>query len=726
MKIPVVIQRDAKDCGPACLKSIASYYGKDLSLSYLREKCFTNRTGTTFLGLAEACEELCLRTVTANITWEQLKSSYMPCLLYWNHKHFIVLYKIKGTRVWVMDPAQGILKYRLEDFVQIWQKSHNDHMGTVMFIEPKDEFSDLPEIKESKKFNFGSLLKYLTPFRRYIIQLIFAILLGSLLSLIFPFFTQAIVDIGIANSDLNFIIILLFAQIILTLGQTVNNFIRNWLMMHITTRVSISLISEFLGKLMRLPIAFFDTKLTGDILQRIKDFDRIQNFLTGSLISICISIITFVVYSSIMVNYSLKILTVFLTGSALHATWVLLFMARRKKLNYMRFQQAAENQSNVIELINGMQEIKMNNCEDTKRWKWERIQVQLYRIDIKNLSLRQMQRSGASLINSCTNALVSFLAARCVVKGYMTLGMMMAMQYILGQLNGPIYQFIGFVQDTQDAQISLERLNEIKDREDEEPNDRIFEKHIPDQDDILFDNVSFRYGGKCSPMVLKEINVKIEAGKTTAIVGVSGSGKTTLLKLLLGFYEPTTGKVYLGNKELKEYSPGAWRSKCGVVMQEGFIFSDNIANNIAPADPVPDNTKLIKACKQACIYEFVETLPWGFETTIGPQGIGLSSGQKQRLLIARTIYKDPPYIIFDEATNSLDANNERCIIDNMQTFFANKTVIVVAHRLSTVKNAHKILVLDNGRIVEEGTHQELVALKASYYTLVKNQLELGK
>jgi ATP-binding cassette subfamily B protein len=658
----------------------------------------------------------------------------LPCIIHWNQNHFVVLYKIgkhkKDNPVFhVADPAAGLLKYERTGFMKSWlarSDQLDSGIGIAILLEPTPHMKSDGDTGYERSFGFGTLFRYLRPYRSYLVQLGIAILTGSIISLIFPFITQSIVDTGIGSGNIHIVLMFLIAQVMLVLGQMANNLIRSWLMLHMSTRVSISLISGFLGKLMRLPISFFDSKRVGDIMQRIGDYNRIQTFLTGTVLSITMAAVSLIVYSVIMAGYSLYILGVFVLGSLLYITWILLFMKRRRKLDYMRFQEASANQSTLIQLIGGMQEIKLNNCEQQKRWDWERIQARLYKVSIGSLKLGQTQEVGGAFIDQTKNIVISFLAASAVIDGGMTLGMMMAMQYIIGQLNAPLSQFISFVQATQDAKISLERLNEIHEREDEEPEGSGKDPDIPVEADIVFNNVTFQYGGPRSEKVLNNINLVIPARKITAIVGTSGSGKTTLLKLILGFYPPSEGEVLLRGRRLATYSDSIWRKHCGVVMQEGFIFSDTIANNIGVSDTEPDRDKMLQAAEIANIQDYIESLPLGYRTQIGVEGQGLSTGQKQRLLIARAAYKNAPYLIFDEATNSLDANNEKCIMENLRRFFVGKTVVIVAHRLSTVKNADNIVVLSNGSIVEEGAHTDLVKIKGHYYNLVKNQLELEK
>ena len=757
MRFPHYTQLDAMDCGPTSLRIVAQFYGRHYSLQNLRERCHITREGVSLLGISDAAESIGFRTTGVKITWHQLRDeANLPCIVHWNQQHFVVVYRIARKRgkwwVYVSDPASGLLKYTEEQFLKAWIQSRElpnrtesaarpqqevpslasadflagpaNGKGIALLLEPTPQFYK-EKGDEDKRLKLGYLLQYLRPYKNYLAQLALAMLTASILSLILPFLTQSVVDKGIGTGNLSFVVMMLIAQVVLVLGQLANNLIRSWLMLHMTTRISISLISDFLAKLMRLPIAFFDSKMVGDIMQRIGDYDRIQSFLTGSLLSMAMAVVSFVIYGAVMGGYDPTILGIFLLGSALYIGWILLFMKRRRKLDYMRFQEAAANQSNIVQLINGMQDIKLNDCEKQKRWEWERIQARLFQVSIKGLVLGQTQEVGGTFIDQTKNVVISFLAASAVIEGDMTLGMMVALQYIIGQLNAPLSQFIQFVQATQDAKISLERLSEIQEKDDEEPADEERIRMIPDNADIEFRGVTFQYDGPHSAKALDDVSVTIPADKVTAIVGASGSGKTTMLKLMLGFYTPTSGEVLLHDRRIAQYSPSCWRRTCGTVMQEGYIFSDTIAGNIGVSDERPDMERVRRATRIANIDTFIDELPLGYNTKIGADGHGLSVGQKQRLLIARAAYKEAKYLFFDEATNSLDANNERTIMERLDRLFENKTVVVVAHRLSTVRNADKIVVLDRGRIVEQGTHDELTAERGYYYELVRNQLELG-
>jgi ATP-binding cassette subfamily B protein len=727
-RFPFIKQMDAMDCGPTSLAMIARYYGKTYTVQTLRERSYITREGVSMLGTSDAAESIGMRTMGVRISFDKLaEEATLPCIAHWKQNHFIVVYKIKNNIVHVSDPAHGLVKYTREEFLAGWASTRKDNVdqGLCLLLEPTPDFYKA-EDESLNKSSFGFLFSYLRPYKKFIIQLFLGMLLGSILQLIFPFLTQSIVDFGISNQDINFITLVLIAQLTLFISRSAVEFIRSWIILHISTRINISLISDFLIKLMKLPVGFFDTKMIGDIMQRIGDHRRIESFLTTSTLNILFSMVNLVIFGIVLVIYDLTIFMIFVVGSLLYFIWIYLFMKKRRELDFKRFAQLADNQSNLFQLITGMQEIKLNNCEKQKRWEWERIQARLFKVNIKSLSLSQYQQVGSVFINQTKNIFISFFAAKAVVEGDMTLGMMLAVQYIIGQLNAPIEQLIGFLHSTQDAKISLERLGEIHLKKDEERPDEHKLSILPENKGITVSELYFQYEGPHSEMVLNNLNLNIPESKVTAIVGTSGSGKTTLVKLLLGFYPPVKGEIRIGDILLSNISNRLWRQKSGVVMQDGFIFSDTIAKNIAVSDEIIDRERLLKAARMANIQEFIESLPLGYNTKIGQEGHGLSQGQKQRILIARAAYINPQYLFFDEATNALDANNERIIMENMEEFFKGRTVVIVAHRLSTVKNADQIVVLEKGVIVERGTHEELTRLRGAYYNLVKNQLELGK
>jgi len=660
-----------------------------------------------------------------------IQDAPLPCIVHWRQNHFVVVYGYSGKnkphgnfKIKVADPAHGLIEYTTEEFLKSWIGPDATTMieeGIALLLEPTPKLHQIePDDAEARK-GFSFLYQYLFRYKKFLIQLSLGLLVGSLLQFIFPFLTQSVVDVGIQNQDVNFIYLILIAQLFLFIGQTSVEVIRGWILLHLSTRINISLVSDFFIKLMNLPIAYFDTKMTGDIMQRINDHKRIESLLTSSSLNVLFSFFNLIIFGAVLIWYNLQIFVVFFIGSTLYFIWILLFLKRRKELDYKRFSQMSEEQSKVIEIINGMQEIKMHNAEKQKRWSWEFLQARLFKVSIKNLSLQQTQTVGSNFINEVKNIFITFLSAKLVIDGQITLGMMMAIQYIIGQLNSPITQLIGFVYSAQDAKIALERLAEIHNR----PNEEEGEIHnIPEDANFQLKDVSFRYTGS-SDKVLEDLNLIIPSNKITAVVGVSGSGKTTLMKMLLKFYEPGEGEIKIGHSNLKNISAKFWRSQCGVVMQEGYIFNDTIANNIAIGEDIIDKIKLRKAVEIANIKDFIEKLPLAYNTKIGMEGVGLSTGQKQRLLIARAVYKDPRFIFFDEATSALDSNNEKAIMEKLDTFLEGRTAVIVAHRLSTVKNADQIVVLDKGKIIERGKHSELVALEGSYYNLVKNQLELG-
>jgi len=725
-KFPNYIQTEAKDCGPTCIKIIAKHYGKTINTQQLRTLSETTREGSSLLGLSEATEKLGFRTLGVKLSYDKLTEAPLPCTIHWNKNHYVVVYKIKKEIIYISDPAHGLITYTKDEFIKHWignNAKESTEEGIALFVEPTPLFYQ-SEFDKDEKFGFSFIFKYLFKYKKFIIQLIIGLLAGSLLQLIVPFLTQSVVDVGIRNQDINFIYLILFAQLFLFIGKAGLNVIRSWILLHLSSRINISLISDFFIKLMKLPIAYFDVRMTGDLLQRINDYGRIQRILTTSSLTILFSFFNLIIFSLILGYYSLQIFGVFVLGSVLYFTWVLFFFKKRKELDYKRFSQVSQEQSKVIELINGMQEIKLHNAERRMRWNWEYVQARLFKISTKSLALEQTQSIGSNFINEIKNMFITILSAKLVIDGEITLGMMMAISYIVGQLNSPVMQLIGFMRDVQDAKISMERLGEIHNMEDEEKQGDEKVTNIPENANITLKNISFRYTGGLEP-VLNDVSFTIPANKTTAIVGVSGSGKTTLMKLLLRFYELDKGDILVSNFNLKNISQKVWRANCGVVMQEGYIFNDTIAKNIAVGEDYVDTKKLLHAVDVANVSDYIDGLPLGYNTKIGNEGSGLSTGQKQRLLIARAVYKNPKFLFFDEATSALDANNEMVIMEKLNTFFADKTAVVIAHRLSTVKNAHQIVVLDKGEIVEVGNHEKLIKQKGNYYNLVKNQLELG-
>jgi len=730
-------QPDAKDCGPTCLKIVAKHYGRTLALQELRSLTETTREGSSLLGLSEAAEQVGFRTLGVKISVKQLAEAPLPCMLHWGGNHFVVLYKTpsnspKGGEYYLSDPAHGLLKYSENEFLERWigkgaTKTTEEGIALLLETTPKFFQETSPSFGGSKgeaEFGMRFLSRYIFKYKKFLWQLVLGLLVGSVLQLIFPFLTQSIVDVGIKNRDIHFIYLILFAQLALFVGKTSVEVIRSWILLHLSTRINISLVSDFFIKLTRLPIAFFDTRMTGDIMQRINDHHRIERILTTSSLNVLFSMVNLLVFSIVLLVYNFKIFLVFLLGSVFYFLWIILFLKKRRDLDFKRFSQVSQEQSKVIELINGMQEIKLHNAEKQKRWGWEQLQARLFKLSIKGLALEQYQSVGSGFINELKNIIISILSAQLVIQGDITLGMMLAISYIVGQMNAPVAQLIGFMREWQDAQISIERLSEIHQKEDEEQVDENKIQVIEIAQDIQIDNLSFRYTGTDS-LVLKDLHVTIPKNKVTAIVGASGSGKTTLMKLLLKFYEPISGNIKIGNVDLKNIAQKNWRNHTGVVMQEGYIFNDTIANNIAVGVDSIDKRKLAHAVEVANIKTFIETLPLSYNTKIGMEGVGISTGQKQRILIARAVYKNPELLFFDEATSALDAHNEKVIMQNLEQFFKDKTVLVIAHRLSTVKNADQILVLEDGAIVEQGTHIALSKMKGKYYELVKNQLELG-
>jgi len=734
------MQHDIMDCAPTCLKMVADFYGKDYSLEYLRELCYLGKDGVSLLSVNEAAEKLGFRTLMVKVTYKTLVTDCpLPCILHWNQEHFVVLSDVKSkgnalvnrfrkerpdNEFVIADPAHGIVRLDKETFHDKWISTANQR-GTALLLEPNPDFYDKKAVTEGKG-GYGFLLRYLSPYKRYIIQLILGMIAASFISLIFPFATQLLIDQGVSQKNVSVVYIVLLAQLFLFMGSMTIDLIRGWLLLHVNTRISLNIISDFLMKLLKLPIRYFDSKAVGDITQRVNDHHRIENFLTGSVLNSLFSFINIIIFTVILGYYDLKILTLFVVLSALGIAWIFLFQKRRRELDYKRFSRNRENQDKLYEMITGMQEIKLFGSETPKRWEWERLQVRNFKVNLKSLALEQYQHTGMLFVTHLKNILISFLAARAAIEGHMTLGELLSISFIIGQTTAPIEQLVEFIKAAQDARLSMNRLQEIHNKNDEEntadmANARI---DIPCTD-IHINNLSFQYEGPHSPFVLKDIDLCIPKGKVTAIVGTSGSGKTTLMKLLLNFYSPVSGNISVADYDLANISPKWWRSQCGTVMQDGYIFHDTIARNIALDGKEIDDQRMRHAVHVANLEEFIQGMSSGYTTKIGSSGVGISGGQRQRILIARSVYKDPEYLFFDEATSSLDANNEKTIMDNLNVFFRKKTVVIIAHRLSTVKKADQIIVLEKGMIAETGNHESLTRRRGKYFELVRNQLELG-
>jgi ATP-binding cassette subfamily B protein len=736
-KFPFSYQHDAMDCGPACIQMVSNYYGRNYTLQTLREMSYTSREGVSLMSISETAEKLGFFTVAGRFTFQKLvKDVSCPFIIHWKQNHFVVVFNIEIKRSFrrspeiifhIADPAAGLIKYTEQEFIENWisTKTFGEDKGIALLLKPIQDFY-ISKGEPSNKTSIRFIASYFLRYRKYFGQILLGLIIGSILMLIFPFFTQSIVDIGITNQNIGFIYLILVAQLALFISRASVDFIRSWILLHISSRINVSLISDFIIKLMKLPMSFFDTKLVGDLLQRLEDHNRIERFLTAQSLSVIFSLFMFFVFNIVLLIYNTKILTIFLIGSILNALWILLFLRKRRRLDHKLFKQKSLNLSKIYQLINGMQEIKLQNCEKRKRWEWEDVQADLFKVNMSELALQQYEEAGSIFINEIKNIIITIVAATAVINGQLTLGMMLAVQYIIGQLANPVEQIVGFIHNAQDVSISLSRINEIHQIKEEEPKETAKLMQIDENNKaIIILNVTFQYEGVYSAKVLNNIDFTIPHGKVTAIVGTSGSGKTTLIKLLLGYYKPTDGAILIGNHNLNVLDLKWWRSQCGAVMQDGFIFSESIARNIAITDDEIDSKRLLHAARISCSKEFISSLPLSYNTIVGQEGQGLSQGQKQRILIARAVYKNPEFIFLDEATNALDANNEKIITENLTRFYEGKTVVVVAHRLSTVKNADQIVVIDKGQLIETGTHETLSAKKGAYYDLVKNQLELG-
>ena len=726
-KFPFIRQHDGMQCGVACLAMICQYYGKRYTLSLLSEMCSPTNEGVSLKAIADVADELGMDTLSTRLSENQLSEITLPCILHWNQNHFVVLYRIdrNGQRFHISDPAKGRYKLNREEFANHWLSTHSQGApkGIAFLIAPNENFGKIKSL-EGEKRSFRFLFGYLKQYHRYFLQIIFGLALGCLLQLVMPFLTQWIVDIGIRHQDVGFIWLVLLGELMIVIGRTATDFIRRWLLLHISMRINISLVSDFFIKLLRLPMSFFDTKLMGDLLQRMGDHTRVQNFLTGQVLNIVFTLLSFMIFGIVLFIYNPLIFVIFAIGSIAYGLWIASFLSRRKVLDYELFEQQAKNQNRTYQFITSMQEIKLQDCERRRRWEWEDTQADLFTVQMKVLRLKQTQEAGSIFINEVKNIIITVVAATAVIKGSMTLGAMLAVQYIIGQLNSPVEQLMQFIYSLQDVKISLERINEIHEGKDEETAGNQL-RNFSAGKSIEIDGVDFKYDPHALKNTLKEVSFSIPDGRVTAIVGASGSGKTTLIKLMLGYYKVASGSISIAGQDIDRYNLKWWRRHCGVVMQDGVIFSESIARNIAVDDGDIDVERLERAARIANIHDYVMGLPLKYNTMIGRDGVGLSQGQKQRILIARAVYKNPDFIFLDEATNALDAKNERAIVENLNDFYRGRTVVVVAHRLSTVKNADQIIVMDGGRVVETGNHTSLIERRGAYYHLVKNQLELG-
>lgn len=727
MSFPITFQHDSMQCGIACLQMICKHFGREYSLDFLSKLCFATNEGVSLLGIDDAANKLGLKTLCVKASMDELDKISLPAILHWNQKHFVVLYKIKkGRKYYIADPGKGLTTHTNKEMQEHWLSTNSK--GVAMMLEPTPHFYDTKNasgVGEKEIHSFRFLYGYVRRYYKYFGMIAVGLALGSIIQLVLPFLTQAIVDKGIKHQDLNIILLILFGQLMLTISRTFFDFLRRWILLRISMKINISLISDFFIKLLKLPMSFFDTKLLGDLMQRMNDHGRVNNFLTHNVLNIVFSLLTLIVFSVVLVIYDKFVFLVFLIGSMLYGGWIALFLKRRKVIDYELFEQQAINNNRTYEFITSMQEIKLQDCEQRKRQEWEHIQKNLFKIQQKSLRLQQQEEAGGIFINELKNIAITVMSAAAVIEGNMTLGMMLAVQYIIGQLCSPVEQLMDFFYSIQDVKISLERINEIHSMEDENGKAGLLTSIEQKSKGINIQNVIFKYNPHVLTKTIDHVDIQIPQGKVTAIVGASGSGKTTLIKLILGYYSVIEGRICIGSTNINDVNKKWWRRQCGVVMQDGVIFSESIARNIAVDDAEIDQVRLLEAAKISCIFDYVMGLPLKFDTKIGRDGIGLSQGQKQRILIARAVYKNPEYIFFDEATNSLDANNERKIVENLDRFYKGKTVVIVAHRLSTVKNADQIVVIDHGKVVETGTHDTLTLKKGAYFQLVKNQLELG-
>jgi len=718
LRFPSYIQHDAMDCGAACLKIVVKYYKKTFSLKYLRDKCYATREGVSLFDIGRAAEEIGFRTLALKVGFNDFKNKMpLPAIVHWQLKHFVVVYKITNKKVYISDPAFGLVSHSIAEFKKSWEMY--DGMGSILVMETTPEFYAQDDIETPDSLRY--FMKYLKPHHKYLAQVIIGMLAGVIIGLLSPFISQAIMDFGIGAGNMQFINTMLVAGVILTFSTMISGFIQGRLMLYVSQRINMNMVSDFLRKTLRLTMSFFERKMVSDLLVRISDQGRIQSFIMNTFLGISMNILLFIVYSILMLYYESNMFFVFMAGSAVYTGWIFLFIKERKKLDNKRFEMSSVNKNNLLELLESVSEIKANNIANRRRWKWEISRFKLYGLSVRNMNLDQTEKTGATFILKLQSVVLIYIAASNVINGEMTLGMMMAAQYILGQLDGPIGGMVGYVHSIQFARLSLKRVNEVI--LEEEPEKSLSSLKITENKTITIKNLDFYYNPNLNK-VLDNINITIPEGKVTAIVGESGSGKTTLAKLLLRFYEPVNGEIEVGGLPLAHIDLHHWRDRCGTVLQDGKLFNETILYNITLKDESEiDKDWLAKSIKMANIDKFISDRPLKLYTPLGANGAGLSQGQKQRLLIARAIYKNPDFIFLDEATNSLDANNEKQISQNLNTLLKGKTAVVIAHRLSTIKNAHNIVVLDNGKVAEQGNHEKLIKGKGKYYSLFLNQME---
>ncbi|MCF6407050.1 peptidase domain-containing ABC transporter [Chitinophaga filiformis] len=727
-KFPRYKQSDAMDCGPTCLKMVAAHYGRQFPLQYLRELSKSTRQGVTVADLVAAGESLGFKTFPAELPFTVLsEKAPLPCILHWEKQHFVVLHSITATHAYVADPAVGrTITYTKEQFLKAWRKEEESTSGRALFLEPTAGFYAQESIAEPV-VSLKTLYPYLRAHKKELIPVFATLILAAGCSLVIPMLTRAIADSGIRTHDIPLLLLICAGQLMLFLGRMVMDFIRARLLYKLGTGISIQMLRSFLLKLMQLPLPFFDNRHAGDNMQRIADNQRVEDFLTSVFVTFVMAAITTLVLGCVLLYYHLLIFLLFVTGAIASIIWANSFQEKRKMLDQQKFKALAANQQILLEIFGAMQEIKLTGSEEIKSTQWQQLQERSFGLKLETLRMDQFMQGIGLFINEIKNVIITSLAAILVIKGELSLGTMLAVTYICGQLNTPVLQLADFIRSSQNTLFSLQRMAEVQHEPNEdEQNTTVLPALTGNGQDIRLNNIQFRYGHQHSSVVLDDIHLTIPAGKITAIVGMSGSGKTTLLKLLLKFYAPVKGEIRIGEQALASINAKAWRRQCGVVMQDGYIFMDTIANNIYCGNSDRNTERLHTACKMANIHDFFTSMPFGYDTVVGKDGYGLSEGQKQRLLIARMIYRDPAYIFLDEATNSLDAHNERAIINSLEHFFPGKTVVIVAHRLSTVKHAHQIVVMDQGKIAEYGSHQELIAARGAYYQLIKNQLELGQ